>query len=259
MVLLDPPPALDLPVAIPLQGGSNLRELGHWRAADGRHVRPGRLYRCAAPVGLTEQDEATLARLRLSRLIDLRGVQERAEAPSAVAGARLVHLPIEPGLGGSLHEILATAVATGQDSPPELAALLTRAYESYACACHDQFRRFIHAVLEADGAPLLFHCTAGKDRTGFAAAILLRALGVSWEDTLADYLATNRLWRRETARHLDLPPALREALMGAHRYLLDAAFAAIDRTAGSFEAYCTDVLQLDPGRRAALRDMLLTR
>ncbi|MEF8764531.1 tyrosine-protein phosphatase, partial [Stenotrophomonas sp. A3_2] len=104
--------------------------------------------------------------------------------------------------------------------------------------------------------PLLFHCSAGKDRTGFGAALLLTALGVPWEHVVADYLATNALWRREIARNFELPEGVKEALLSANALLLESAFAAISRNYGGTEAYLEQALGLDRAARAALRARL---
>jgi len=104
---------------------------------------------------------------------------------------------------------------------------------------------------------VLFHCAAGKDRTGFAAALVLTALGVPWADVVADFEATNRLWRRDTVASSDLPDSVREQLMRANPALLRAAFAAIDREYGSFDAYLDRALGVDQDARARFCDSLL--
>ncbi len=135
--------------------------------------------------------------------------------------------------------------------------LLRRAYEDYALGCTAQFARFFVLILQADRLPPMFHCSAGKDRSGFAAALALSTVGVPWESVVTDYLATNRLWRGDTVVPRDLPPALAEILLGAHLELLEAAFAAIRRTDGSIDASVERALGLDAEARQRLRDLLL--
>ncbi len=103
----------------------------------------------------------------------------------------------------------------------------------------------------------MFHCSAGKDRTGFAAAALLAALGVGWEQVLEDYLATTRHWRRDTLPDRGLPPAIAAVLLGVEASLLEAAFAAMRETAGSVEAYLDRALGVDEAARARLQALLL--
>jgi protein tyrosine/serine phosphatase len=113
------------------------------------------------------------------------------------------------------------------------------------------------ARLLAGDTPLLFHCSAGKDRTGFGAALVLTALGVAWEDVVADFEATNRLWRRDTVHSADLPETIRNSLLRAEPALLEAAFAAAEREHGSMNAYFEQALDLDAASRTRLCDALL--
>jgi len=249
MTVLNPP----LPLAVPLERGSNLRDLGGWRTAGNALVRSGVLYRSAALADPSAADRAAIAALGLRTICDFRGSEERRRAPVQIAGAETIPVPVEPTVGAGLRDILATREATGED----LMTLLRRAYEDYALGCTAQFARFFALLREPGRLPLMFHCSAGKDRTGFAAALVLSAVGVPWDVVTADYLATNRLWRRDTVASHDLSPALAAMLLGAHLELLEAAFAAIRRTDGSIDAYLERALGLDDAARQQLRDLLL--
>ncbi len=242
----------DVPLSIALEGASNLRDLGGYGAGEGRRVRYGLLFRGAALATLTENDLKTLAALRIATVCDFRGVDEAARAPDRLMGPRAVHLPIEPSVGAGLRDILATQEATGE----ALHAVLERAYIDYALGSTAQYAG-LFGLLLAGHVPMLFHCAAGKDRTGFAAALVLTALGVPWPDVVADFEATNRLWRRDTVASSDLPESVREQLMRANPALLGAAFAAIDREYGSFAAYLDRALGVDQDARARLCDSLL--
>ena len=248
--------ASHLPTAIPLENASNLRDLGGWAAAGGRHVRRGLVFRAPALIGLSPADEAAIAALGLRTACDFRGVRESAANPVTLPGVRHEPLPIEPSVGASLKDILRTGVASGHVSPGEMLDLLREAYQAYALQSHHRYR-VLFGLLRTEGAtPLLFHCSAGKDRTGFGAALLLTALGVSWDDVMADYLATNRLWRREIARHFDLPLEVKDVLLSAHASLLVAAFAAINGAYGSVDAYLEQAIGLDDQGRADLQARL---
>ena len=241
-----------LPSDIPLHNASNLRDLGGWPTADGRRVRRGLVFRAPALVNLTPADEAEVARLGLRSVCDLRGVRERASAPVHVPGADSLSMPIEPSVGASLRDILRTGQASGHVSPDELLALLEDAYRAYALQSFPQYRALFARLLAQDGLPLLMHCSAGKDRTGFGSALLLTALGVASDNVVEDYLATNRFWRRETASMFDLPPALKDVLLGAHEALLRAAFDAAAQAYGSIDAYLEQAIGLDQAARDAL-------
>ncbi len=252
------PPSQDaiLPFAVALENASNLRDLGGYPAG-GRRVRRGLVFRAPALVELSPADKTTIAELGLRTVCDFRGTRERARSPVEIPHAESLSLPIEPSVGGSLAEILRTGQDTGDTSADEMMALLRRAYRAYAIQSAPQYRALFGAILQRDRLPLLLHCSAGKDRTGFGSALLLSALGVAWEDVMADYLATNRLWKRETARGFDLHPVVKEALLGAHGEMLEAAFEAIDGAFGSLDAYLEAEIGLDRAARDRLAALML--
>jgi protein-tyrosine phosphatase len=243
--------------AIALQGASNLRDLGGWPAQNGKRVKRGLLYRAPALIRLTEQDEQTIAALGLHTVCDLRGLRESAVNPVVLRDARRVALPIEPSVGAGLKDILRTGQLSGHMSPHDMFDLLREAYEAYALISHVQYKQVFALMLAPDALPLLLHCSAGKDRTGFGSALILTALGVAWEDVLADYLLTNAQWRREIASSFDLPPAVKDVLFGAHPELLEAAFAAARGAFGSIAAYLEQAIGLDPAARERLAALLL--
>ena len=240
------------PFVVALQGASNLRDVGGYRTTDGRLVRRGVVFRSAALAKLTEADLVVVSGLGLRTICDFRGVEESGRARTVVKDVRIVPLPIEPTVGAGLRDILATKEATGE----ALHAVLARAYAAYALSSSAQYRALLDLVLDG-GLPLLFHCSAGKDRTGFAAAMLLTALGVPWETVVADFEATNRLWRRDTVHSDDLPLAVRESLLQADPVLLTAAFDAAREHHGSVDRYLDEALGLDAARRSTLQALLL--
>lgn len=248
---------LPLPRSLALEGASNVRDLGGWPIAGGGKVAFGRVFRSAALTRLTDADRVSLASVGLRTVCDLRGVRERERAPSRLDGLEGIEvhsLPIEPTVGGSLTEILATREATGED----VLALLQRAYFAYAFDCVPRYAAMFDLILQgSDRLPLLFHCSAGKDRTGFAAALVLAALDVPWDSIVEDYLATNRLWRSDPELARDLPPVVADKLLSVHVELLENAFAAIRRESGAMDRYFETVLGLTPARRERLRMLLV--
>ncbi len=250
-----PPDADLLPRHIALEGCSNLRDLGGYRGAGGRRVRMGQLFRASSLFALTDADQPALASLGLRTVVDLRGEAERERAPSRLLAAppEQVALPVEPTVGASLRDLLARGEATGEG----VLALLARAYDAYATDKLPQFRALLELAADATQRPLLFHCTAGKDRTGFATALLLTALGVGRDVIIADYLATNRLWRRERALPPGTPPEVAEALLSAHAPLLEGALHRAMAGYASPEDFLAGALGFGPARLAALRDALL--
>lgn len=243
---------MELPITIALEGASNVRDLGGYTGQNGRRVRAGLVFRSAALATLTEADLAIMGALGLRVMCDFRGVAERERAPTVLVGPEIVSLPIEPSVGAGLRDILQTKEATGE----ALHAVLERAYVAYAMGSNAQYRALFERLLNG-GTPLLFHCSAGKDRTGFGAALVLTALGVAWPDVVADFEATNRLWRRDTVHAADLPAEIKESLLRAEPALLAAAFAAAEKAYGSLDAYFEQALRLDVAARAQLCEILL--
>ena len=182
-----PAPGTQLPFA----GGNNFRELGGYHADEGKTVKWGQIYR-GFPTGrlTTEADRARLDGLGLRLILDLRSGAEAAKLPDYVPdGARLV-------------QICGLRDATGQEidfSPNDIQRLvqsapagmsLTQLMYRQMLTGNKAFKELFRA-LEAGETPILFHCTAGKDRTGVAAMLILLALGASDETICADYARTN--------------------------------------------------------------------
>jgi protein-tyrosine phosphatase len=244
---------MDLPRALPLQGASNVRDLGGWPVPDGRRVRFGLVFRAASLSELTDEDVVALTATGLRTVCDLRGENEQKLAPSRMSGVTTHALTIEPSLGASLRDIAARREATGED----VMVLMRRAYTAYALDWSHRYRTLFDLLLQDEAPPLLFHCTAGKDRTGFGAALLLTALGADEDVVLEDYLATNRLWRGDPGFRSTLPEAVAKVLLRVHPELIVTAFDAIRGAHGSFENYLEQSIGIGPERRAALQARLL--
>jgi protein-tyrosine phosphatase len=244
----------DLPYAVPLEGASNLRDLGGWQVADGRRVRRGLIYRSATLANLTEADLAQVAALGIRTVCDLRGVRESELRPSRLPpAAERIHLPIEPTVGASLRDLLLREEATGED----VVSLLRRAYLDYLARFLDVYRRMFALLLEPGRTALLFHCSAGKDRTGVGAALLLTALGATRQTVLEDYRATDRIWRRDHSLPEGTPKPLADALLSTHAELLEETLDRAIAAHGGLPVLLEQGLGLDAPRLKALRDTYL--
>lgn len=245
----------ELPIVVPLQGGSNFRDLGGYRTAQGRTVRRGSVFRSAHLGTLTDADRLAIGRLGVRTVVDLRGVNEAAETPHRVEGlgCRIVGAHIEPGVG----EKIRGAVADGSATPFVMMGFLTDHYRDYPRRCAPGFRTLFAALSDDDQRPLVFHCTAGKDRTGFASALLLTLLGVTWETVMEDYLRTNDLWTGHIGRYPELDIDTRAAIVEARTPYLEAAFDVIRADYGSPEAFAEKALGLDEKLRDRLKADLL--
>lgn len=245
----------ELPNVVPLQGGSNFRDLGGYRAADGRTVRRNIVFRSAHLGGLTDADCAALGKLGVRTIVDLRGVNEAAETPHRIegTGARIVGAHIEPGVG----EKIRGAVADGSANPHLVMRYMGEHYRDYPRRCAPGFRTLFTILSDDRHRPLVFHCTAGKDRTGFASALLLTLLGVPWETVLNDYLHTNVVWTGHVGRYPELDIDTRAAIIEARTPYLEAAFEVVAKDFGTPEMFADKALGLDKAARERLKADLL--
>ena len=170
-------------------------------------------------------------------------------------------LPVEPTVVAALRAIAAAGTPLSTDHAARGDA---RFLPQLCAAQHAAIPHAVCASLE-DRAPLVIHCTAGKDRTGFACALILHTLGVSDDMIAEDYLLTNRFYRRDPNASSDLPDEVRQVLGTVQASFLAAAFEAIDADYGDLETYLRDGLGLGAAERADSKraicsaDLLATR
>src|SRR6185369_13555026 len=234
-----------------LSGASNFRDLGGYPTSDGRTVRWRQIFRSNHLGNLTDDDVSVLRELGVKSAFDFRGTAERAEALCGMPEITVHSLPVEPTVVAALRAIAATGTPL---STNHAADVMRESYRSYVQQNTQRFRALFAHLLE-DSAPLVIHCTAGKDRTGFACALILHTLGVSDEVISEDYLLTNRFYRRDPNSSSDLPDDVRQVLGSVQTSFLGAAFEAIDADYGDLETY----LQRGLGVGAAERSRLEAR
>lgn len=238
-----------------LAGAPNFRDLGGYATDSGFTVRRQRLFRSDHLGNLVPEDLSVLAsRIGESvRVLDLRGEAERAPTPCAIPGATVHSLPIEPTIVQKLSDIL----AAGQSlTASETIALMQDTYRNFVRRNTPQFASLFQHVLDAHEAPVVFHCTAGKDRTGFAAALVLLSLGVPRDTVMQDYLLTNaRLHGRTPVSAI--PQEIHSVLWSVQEDFLHAAFEAVEQGYGGLEAYFREGLQLGERERARLKELYL--
>lgn len=250
---------------LPVEGADNFRDLGGYRTGDGGRLRWGMVYRADGLHRLTDRDLRYLSRLRIRTVVDFREAYEYERAPDRLPdGARAMQLPIAVGGADLRREIVAVLKGEGTRDLSEFLVEVGRELVRTHTAVYGEWLR---NMAENEGAlPQVFHCSAGKDRTGFAAALLLRILGVPQETVVEDYELTNlhlhRLTRR-IMRRVRLYSLFRKSgepvrpmLLAEARYL-QASFDAIAQDWGSFDRYVEEGLGLDAAARRRLRDMLV--
>jgi protein-tyrosine phosphatase len=255
---------------IPVETLPNLRDLGGYRTADGQTVRRGRLYRSVLLGRLSDADVKKLEELGLRTVFDFRTAAEYEASPDREVGARPVNLDVLADRSG---EGPASLLAR-MDDPEAIrhslaggrgAGVMETAYRELIelPSASLAYGTFFTEIAEAGNLPALFHCTTGKDRTGWAAAATLLFLGVDEEDVFHDYLQTN----------LQLLPALQPLLdqfrsvggnpedlkpvLGVDRAYLSTAIELMEEKYGSIDGYMREGLGLDDGILDALRKNLL--
>jgi len=260
-----------------LAKAANARDLGGLTTTSGRVVRRGLLYRAGALNRLTDEDVAALARLRLANVVDFRHQEEiDLEGPDRLPpGSKVVSLPIFDPEHDAFTAI-SVALRAAKDGFRQLPEALASSLRDTSAAMLDVYRWFvtgpaarqtfatvIRMAATAGSLPLLFHCSAGKDRTGWLAAVLLHALGVDRDTIVADYLRTNELNAPVVERALAkldgrLPdPAVIRPLFEARAEYLHAAFEAAEAAYGGMDGYLRDGLAIDADTVAALHATLL--
>ncbi len=243
----------DFTRSLPMAGATNFRDLGGYIGQDGRTVKWRRIFRSDHLAGLTPADQALLADLGVGRAIDFRGKAEGAAYAYAIPGVAYHPLTIEPTVVQRALELQATGRAlTAQDA----VVLMQDTYRGFV---HENAPRFaeLFRLLLASDAPTVFHCTAGKDRTGFAAALILLALGVPREVVMQDYLLTNNLYRRPAGMGSHAPEEVLAVLWRVQEEFLDAALHMVDQDYGGVQAYLVDVLGVDAAAQRQLAEQYL--
>ncbi|MFJ2643885.1 tyrosine-protein phosphatase [Streptomyces sp. NPDC087511] len=233
-----------------IESARNFRDIGGYRTTDGRWVRPGLVYRSNKLNGLTDAEQQRLLSQRLTLDVDLRNAVERHDDPDRVpAGvtyqvADVVSLNHGIRFHDSALMTLAEAIAAGLFSgSSDLGQSIGYPFMVNFVGADYAFRDLVTAVATNDSGATVYHCSSGKDRTGWSTAVLLTLLGVPRETVEADFLASND--------YLGNPKAVELSW-------LRAAFDEVDHLYGDFDTYVRDGLRLDDATVAALRAKLLT-
>ena len=231
-----------------LQGASNFRDLGGYATRDGLRVRWRQIFRSNHLGHLTASDVEVVRGLGVRSAFDFRGVEERAAAACVIEEIAVHSLPIEPTVVAALRARLQARALSSADA----LEIMRESYRNYVRQNTHSFRELFAHLLE-DRAPLVIHCTAGKDRTGFACALLLQALGVPADVIAEDYLLTNRFYRRDPNSSPDLPDDVRQAIGSVEASFLAAGLDTVRADYGDLENYFRNGLGLGGPERNELR------
>ena len=254
-------------------GLSNLRDLGGMKGADGRIVRPGRLYRSEHLYSADGEDLKKLEGM-LSAVFDFRSDQERIEKPDpAIPGVENIHLPIVENLAAGISRDKQSQdrifLMLAKD-PEESRDYMCRMYRNFVMNdfCVSQYRSFVRHLMKERERAVLWHCTAGKDRAGFASVIVEEMLGIDREAILQDYLETNVCLKQDILKLLqmaenmlggldDNAKAALEYVFGAHEAFFNAVLGAVEERYGNFGGFIENGLGVTKGELQRFRDLYL--
>lgn len=254
-----------------LEGSCNLRDLGGYPTTDGRRVQTGKLYRSGVMAYFTDSDKQHLAELGIRAICDLRRSNERADEPTQWPSNTDVKFFVwddEPVLEAQGELEWQNAI-----SGDHVREVMIKLYRNMPAWLENRLRG-VFEYLAAGHVPLLFHCAAGKDRTGLTAALILHSIGVERDTIIADYVLTNEavdleafiLKNKKAAMGLTdqehplqkMSLDVREALMGADAAYLKAAFEQIELEYQTVDNFLRERFGITPELQQHMRNLLLT-
>ena len=249
---------------IAVEGGRNFRDVGGYRTADGRQVRWTRLYRSGSLGNVTSAGMIRLEHLQIRAIIDLRMTDERRRDPNNwLSLSGLGYWTRDYRLGGDQGSLAQVFADPAKLTADRVRMAMIAGYRTMPKELAPQYRELFKQLLHPAPGAVVVNCTAGKDRTGIASALVLTALGVPYNTIREDFLLSNAglnmaslqgTLSPEVAR---LPPEVAKPLVGVEGEYLDAAFDQLNRDYGSVEAYLDKELGIGPILIAALKRQML--
>lgn len=246
-----------------LEGAPNIRDLGGYATSDGGNTRWGKIFRAGRLSTLTDKDKATLAAFDLRVICDFRREDEYLRDVTDLgeqARVAIHNLAISPGD----HSRSIAESDFSQVSGDEMFNWMVMINRELALKQTGTYRRMFELLLDTDDGGFLFHCSAGKDRTGFAAALILSALDVPRETIMDDYLLTAQYYPPKgeleylASKYADndseLDLSVFKALMDTREEYLSAAFAAIDESYDSVTDYLAAEIGVGAEQRKRLKE-----
>ncbi len=219
---------------------NNLRDLGNKRTRDNNEIKNNLFIRCAAPINLTINAQKQLISNENSLIIDFRGVIEAEKNPISLPKEflkRRVHLPIEPKVTELLKKL-----DKKNTQKTELNEIFKLAYRKYTNENLYTFKEFFKILFKNSGSKIIFHCTAGKDRTGFAAALILSLFGVSRCSIFDDYMQSNDQYKPTEKVTREVNQIGVKELLTVDESWLDAGLQEFYEQTGDIIDFATEVI-----------------
>lgn len=261
---------------LPLEGGRNFRDLGGYETIDGRHVKWGLAFRSGIMSELTDGDYDYLSGMGVKVICDFRESDERLREPTDWRAGDVDYLTFtDPEEGDPADNPMFAALISPESTADDVAAGMAAGYVEIAKGEVEGYTEMFDRLATGD-IPLAFNCSAGKDRAGTAAALLLTALGVpeetvvhdySLSDDYVDYMAEflSEDARAEAAADPDnpyaflfqLPPEKVAPLMASHPMYIEATFSALKEEYGSVMEFIQTELDVTDEELASIQTALL--
>ena len=249
----------------------NTRDLGGLAGAEGNLIVPGRLIR-SGRLAIGSEDDIRKIGENVSVVVDFRSANERNEEPDpGINGVEIIHIPVIADLAAGVSRDSksdAEAFMMLVNDPDGAFDYMCRNYESFvtSAAALAGYRKFIDILLEEREKAVLWHCTAGKDRAGFASAIVLEILGADRDPVMNNYLLTNELIKEDIQRMVGMffekagdrmsEQALRNMFEARTDYL-NAAYDKAQDIYGDFRGYLIEGLRITDAEIQKMRRMYL--
>jgi protein-tyrosine phosphatase len=247
-----------------LKTAVNLRDIGGYPTADGRHVKWGQVYRSGTLNELSTEDVSVLAKLGLTAICDLRSAEEVAASPEDAGrfGAQYHYLPVQINRN-SIRQLQAMLF-----QPSSLNEIMRASYNDVMLESNAELiGNILRQMTDESALPILFHCTAGKDRTGVIAAVLLATLGVPDDIIAADYALSNKFYHRfreymsvmvlKKVRWFGVSLDALHPFMVADGSMMSDMLVNLRQKYGTIDTYLTTRAGLTAGEVAQLRQNLI--
>lgn len=254
---------------LPLEGGRNFRDLGGYTTADGQQVRWGALFRTGAMDGLTDADYQLLKTFNIGTNVDFRTTEERQSEPTQWDAGKVDIMSWDYSMDMSgFGKVFSQPDLT----PQKVEDMMASQYPLMLEQQKPHYKAMFERLAESDQG-LVFNCTAGKDRTGIAGALILTALGVDRDTVVKDYMLSDVYYEKHGMAmfedHADaphnpqmeafkkIPPELLKPLSGVRESYLKTTFEAMEAQSGSVMAYIQQELNVDDQKLQQIRDHFL--
>lgn len=248
-----------------LDGADNFRDLGGYRTSDGKTVKWGVVYRSDSLADLSDADLAFMQRLGIQQVVDFRTDFEKAEDPDRIPeGVRYIERPVD--VEGTAVKEMFEKISSGDLEDFDAEGILIEANRGFVRSFGEVFGAHLKSLTDSGNLPSVAHCTGGKDRAGFAAAVTLLALGVPEQTVREDFLKTNAytadkiekyMWLIRVGSFFRTDPEKVRPLLGVEPSYIDAALDTMKAEYGSIDNYLREGLGLSDADRAKLRANLL--